>query len=275
MTDSTAQTQTTDPTDIAPGAVAVAGATPAPSTALAKFEESEEGDGTLSAFSSRSAFATAQRMATALAGSTIVPDIYRGNVPNCLIALELSSRTGASVMMVMQNLYIVSGKPGWSGVFLISSVNTSGRFSPLRYEVRGEPMKPGWGTRALARDLKSGELLDGEWITTEMVVGEGWSKKSGSKWLTMPGQMGRYRAASFWTRAFAPEISLGMRTLDELEDITDVIPHVATRSEAANALNRALGTVTATSPAIAYCEECGEPLPNHGQLCPTLNPQGK
>jgi hypothetical protein len=51
-----------------------------------------------------------------------------------------------------------------------------------------------------------------------MVDAEGWSKKTGSKWLTMPEQMFMYRAAAFWSRVFAPEISLGMHTSDEVED---------------------------------------------------------
>jgi hypothetical protein len=56
-----------------------------------------------------------------------------------------------------------------------------------------------------------------------MVDGEGWSKKSGSKWLTMPEQMFRYRAASYWAKVYAPEISMGFPTRDEMADgVTDV-----------------------------------------------------
>jgi hypothetical protein len=34
----------------------------------------------------------------------------------------------------------------------------------------------------------------------------------------MPEQMLQYRAASFWTRAYAPELSFGMHTEDEVRD---------------------------------------------------------
>lgn len=51
-----------------------------------------------------------------------------------------------------------------------------------------------------------------------MVDGEGWSKKAGSKWLTMPEQMFRYRAASFWARTYAPEISMGFPTQEDIMD---------------------------------------------------------
>jgi Lar family restriction alleviation protein len=51
--------------------------------------------------------------AKALANSTLVPQQYQNNLPNCLIALEMAQRIGASPLMVMQNLYIVHGRPGW------------------------------------------------------------------------------------------------------------------------------------------------------------------
>ncbi len=51
-----------------------------------------------------------------------------------------------------------------------------------------------------------------------MAKREGWATKSGSKWLTMPEQMLCYRAAAFWTRVYAPELSLGMSTADEVID---------------------------------------------------------
>jgi hypothetical protein len=53
----------------------------------------------------------------------------------------------------------------------------------------------------------------------EMADKEGWTKKPGSKWLSMPNQMLRYRAAAFWQRAYCPEISMGLMTAEEAEDI--------------------------------------------------------
>jgi len=50
---------------------------------------------------------------------------------------------------------------------------------------------------------------------------EGWYAKSGSKWQTMPDQMMMYRAASFFIRIYAPEISMGMQTREEIIDTYD------------------------------------------------------
>lgn len=167
-------------------------------------------------------FETQQRMAQAYVASTIVPETYRGNIGNCVIAIDMAQRMGANPLMVMQNLYIVHGVPAWSSKFLISCINTSGRFTPLRYQFTGKPGTKGYGCRAYAyerADREHKEPLAGIWVTIDMAEKEGWTKKSGSKWLTMPDQMLIYRAAAFWARAYAPEISMGFLTKEEAEDV--------------------------------------------------------
>jgi len=51
-----------------------------------------------------------------------------------------------------------------------------------------------------------------------MARAEGWSTKSGSKWKTMPELMLMYRAAAFLIRTYAPELSMGLPSEDELFD---------------------------------------------------------
>lgn len=210
--------------------------TPVESLATGMVVREEDSTGSIAAFASQSNFVSAQRMAMALASSSVVPREYQRSVANCLVAMELASRTGASVLMVMQNLFIINGRPSWSAAFLIASVNSCGRFTPLRFESEGETATVGWRCRAVAKDKETGDVLEGEWITWSMAHGEGWVTRKDSKWKTMPGQMIRYRAASFWVRVFAPEISIGMRTSDEVEDIGDTrLPSVGAAD-----LNRAL-----------------------------------
>jgi len=169
-----------------------------------------------------SAFAVAVRKARALTSSTLVPADYRGedNLGNAMIALEVAERTGASPLMVMQSLYVVHGRPSWSASFLIATVNACGRFSPLRFETVGEdPHDKAYRVRAHAKDKETGEVCEGPWITWKMVDGEGWASKSGSKWKTIPALMFMYRAAAFWTRVYAPELSLGIQTAEEVVDV--------------------------------------------------------
>lgn len=173
------------------------------------------------------AFALAQRQAKALASSDLVPTQYRGdkNLGNVLIAMEMAQRLHIPTLAVMQHMHVIQGRPSWSASFLIATINASGKFSPLRYEFAGETGTSTWACRAVARDVQSGEVLEGTWITWIMAQKEGWLSKSGSKWLTMPEQMMRYRAAAFWQRAFCPEIGMGFLSTEEVIDI--VPPAVA------------------------------------------------
>lgn len=213
-------------------------------------------------------FATIQRVSKMFAHSELVPEIYRVNVPqnataeqiaaaemkamsNCIIALELSSRIGASPLMVMQNLVPIYGRPSWSAKFLIATVNTCGRFEPLQFRFT-EKGKLGmvdyvdyvYNPQTRRKDAvnkqfdgknmmdiecvayttaKGGtSVLESSPVSIRLAIQEGWFTKSGSKWQTMPRQMLMYRAASWWSSAYAPEISMGMRTVEEEQDIIDI-----------------------------------------------------
>lgn len=170
-------------------------------------------------FNSAQGWELAQRIGKAFSQADLVPQQYRGNLANCIVALEMANRMGASPLMVMQNLYIVHGNPGWSSKFLIACFNQSGKFSALRYEFdRDKTSGKATGCRAWAIEKHTNERLVGATVSVEMAREEGWSTKTGSKWKTMPEQMLMYRAAAFFVRTYAPEISMGLSTVEELAD---------------------------------------------------------
>ena len=164
-------------------------------------------------------FELMQRQAKMLSSSTLVPKDFLGNVANCAIAINVAKRTRLDPLMVCQNLAIIHGRPSWSATALIGMINSCGRYSPLRFVFDNEDEPT--SCYAVATDKESGQDLKGEKITLEMAKKEGWSTKNGSKWLTMPGQMLRYRAASFWSRAYASDLSLGFYTQDEVKDFAE------------------------------------------------------
>jgi len=168
-------------------------------------------------FGTRSGFELAQRAGQLLAASNLVPKDFQNNVSNCVIALELAARIGASPLMVMQNLYLVHGKPSWSSQFIIAAVNGTGRFSPLRFTMTGEGDKK--SCIAWATENATGERLESPAVSIEMARKEGWYSKQGSKWQTMPDLMLRYKAATLFGRLYAPEILMGMKTYEEVIDI--------------------------------------------------------
>ena len=171
------------------------------------------------AFSSIVAFENAQRMEIALSKSDLVPDKYQGKVSNCLIALEMSQRLGMNPLMVMQNLYVVNGKPAWSSQFVIACINGCGKFSPLRYEFSGTPDKDDRACIAWAYDKSTNDRLESPSVSIAMAKAEGWFQKNGSKWKTMPELMLRYRSATFFGRTYSPELTMGMQTKEEIIDV--------------------------------------------------------
>lgn len=173
------------------------------------------------------AFELAQRQAKMLASSSLVPKDFQGNVANCGIAINVAKRTRLDPLMVCQNLAIIHGRPSWSATALIGMVNSCGRYTPLRFVFDNDDAPT--SCYAVATDKASGQELKGEKITLEMAKKEGWSTKNGSKWLTMPGQMLRYRAASFWSRAYASDLSLGFYTQDEVRDFAEPPRNVTPR----------------------------------------------
>ncbi len=238
-------------------------------------------------FGSLQSFELMQRGANLLASSTLVPAQYRkviekldkyGNVkesrenPNALanavVALNMAQRMGADPLMVMQNLYIVEGRPSWSSQWIIAAINGCGRFSPLRFEIKVlgakviEYKSTYWesGERrskvekvdindkeCIAWAVESGTtipqfsledlkqfggvygcckeygipLIESPAVSIEMAVLEGWYTKNGSKWQTMDEVMLRYRTASFFGKLYAPELLMGLQTVEEAQDIIE------------------------------------------------------
>ena len=175
-----------------------------------------------SVFSGIKAFEEAQRIAKALASSTLIPPQFQGQqgFANCLVALEIANRMRISPFLAMQHLHVIHGRPSWSSSFIIAMVNGCGRFSPLRFEITGEG--DSLACYARATDLASEQELKGPTITMAMAKKEGWSTKAGSKWTTMPDLMIRYRAAAFWGRLYASDLLLGLQTQEEAIDIQPV-----------------------------------------------------
>lgn len=170
-------------------------------------------------WSDPNAFQTAQRMANALSASTIVPKDYQGErgLGNCMIALEMANRLKTSPLMVMQNLYIVNGRPAWSSQYIIAMINNSKKYkTEIQFEIEGTGEK--MSCTAFVEDY-SNRIVKGPTITMEMAKAEGWVTKNGSKWKTMPEVMIRYRAASFFGRLNCPDMIMGLYSVEEATEI--------------------------------------------------------
>lgn len=240
-------------------------------------------DQTVDMFSERG-FQLAQRIGKAFATSDAVPAQFRlqvfkkdrnggqwienpAAIGNCLVAIETARAVGMSITAVMQQANVIEGRLTWSGKFIIAAINASGRFTPLRFQIRNlgkikakYKEKQGWNNEKKGFDFKDIEVevenleciawayivergrttterIESAPVSMKMAVEEGWYGKAGSKWQTeMRHLMLQYRAGSFFGNIHAPDIVMGMgRTTEEAFDTTviDVAPD---------------GTVTGVSP---------------------------
>ncbi len=164
-------------------------------------------------------FNHAQRVAKMLITSSLAPEQFKGeaNLGNAVIAVDVAFRLKLSPLLLMQQLNVIHGKPGFSAQFVIATINSSGKFSRLQFEIEGQGDQR--GCVVVARELCSGEILRGTRVDVAMAKKQGWWEKNGSKWPVMTDQMLAYRAAAFWGRAYAPELLMGLQTVEELEDM--------------------------------------------------------
>lgn len=170
-------------------------------------------------------------MARRFANSQLVPQHLRGKPDDCFVALMLAREMGESPIMVMQSIYFISGKAGWSASYMIARANRSRVF---RRNI-------GWRVEGTGADLvvtAHTVTADGEEVAVSvsmaMAKAEGWT--SNKKYQTMPELMLRYRSATMLVRLYAPEVLLGYHTSDELEDVRAAslpVPPRATRAAGA------------------------------------------
>lgn len=155
--------------------------------------------------------------AVILAKSSLLPERYRSKAEDVMILMDLCSRMGVSLFALANGTYPVHGQIGLNGQFCIALINGSGKFTPLDFVFVNQMGDKNWGCYAIATRRGSGIVCKSATITMQMATDEGWLRNP--KWKTMPEQMLKYRAASFFMRTYCPELTLGMYTTEELEDV--------------------------------------------------------
>lgn len=172
---------------------------------------------TMNVWSDRAAFDQTARAAAMLAKTQMIPAAYQGKPEDCFVAIEIAARLGMSPLTVMQNLYLVKGKPSWSGSACMSMIQGCGKFADVRLNYIGAEGTDSRGCYVSAVRVSDGEVVNGTKVTIAMAKAEGWT--TNSKWKNMPEQMLGYRAAAFFARLYCPDIMMGFQTYEEVQDV--------------------------------------------------------
>lgn len=172
-------------------------------------------------FSTPASFEHSQRVAKVFAASELVPQHLRKNgVTDVLLAYAIAKRMGEDPVIVMQNIFFVSGRAGWKTEYMIGRANKSGVFKG-RINWRSQGQGDTLAVTAFAKLADTGEEITAT-ATMGMAKAEGWTRNP--KYGTMPEHMLRWRSATMLIRLFAPEVMLGVSTREELEDIQTLAP---------------------------------------------------
>ena len=156
------------------------------------------------------------RAANMLSQTSIIPATYQGKPQDCFVALEMATRMGVSPLVVMQNMYVVKGKPAWAGQACTMFINSCGKFTQVKHVYTGEKGTDSRGCYVTATRISDGIQVNGVEVTIAMAKAEGWT--ANTKWRNMPELMLAYRASAFFARVHCPEALMGVQLVDEIYD---------------------------------------------------------
>lgn len=144
-------------------------------------------------------------LARAYADSKMVPDQFKKSVGDCYIAINLANRYGMDPWTLMQEMYIISGKPMMSGKLATAILNHS----------LADPLRPEYSGAGDDREIKLTGRPEGEEkpLSVELKVKD--AKTANEQWKKNPDQMLMYAGARMWGRRYTPDILLGIVFDDE------------------------------------------------------------
>lgn len=175
-------------------------------------------DSNLSFLLDTARFEHMQRIALAMARSSLTPAHLRGSsidegVANCTRVCNQAFRWGFDPFAIMDSTYVVGGKLGYEGKLVAGVVNTrAGLIGRLTYTFTGAGDQ---------RTVTVSGQFPGEREPRTVTVTLANAKTSNKIWITDPDQKLCYNGAIKWARRHCPEVILGVVTDDDLERITE------------------------------------------------------
>lgn len=168
-----------------------------------------------SIYQNSEAFDYAKRVAGMFKVSQLVPEAYRNNPADIMIAIDQANRLNISPLFLMQRMSIVKGKPVIEGQLVIALINERGPFKePLKFKYSGEGDARQCVCSGVRRE--NDELCESK-VTVTMAKTAGWYETN-KNWKALTDQMLAYRSAMFLSRVYCPEVCFGMQLRDEVID---------------------------------------------------------
>jgi hypothetical protein len=144
-------------------------------------------------------------LAKSFAEAKLVPDHFKKSVGDCYIAINLANRYGMDAWSLMQEMYIISGKPMMSGKLATAILNHS----------LADPLRPVYSGEGDERTITLTGRPEGEATPLVVTLKVKDAKTANEQWKKNPDQMLMYAASRMWGRRYTPDIILGILFDDE------------------------------------------------------------
>ena len=187
------------------------------------------------------AMGAAHKLATVLANTQMVPQIYRGKPDDAAAAILYGAEVGLKPQQALQQVFVVHGQPAIYARTMVALLKAKGyRFETI------ESTDEAVTVRATS---PRGEVEEATW-TIERAKKAGYT--SNKKYSTDPQAMLYSKAASEVSRKIAPDVLLGIRYSAEDLELEQPVRATATRTDrrggARAALSAAAQQVAAPEP---------------------------
>lgn len=200
------------------------------------------------------------RAAQILAQTRIVPEHFQGKVADVFVVLAMARRRNEDPLELLQNIYLVHGRPAWMTEFLIARCRAVGldlrwvverRTGTLKVPPASRGRNPHKG--GVIPDLSVTCFVKGDddpdrraTISSGDALSAGWTDNE--QYLFNVERMLRWRTASWWVAQYASHIKHGLLVKEELEtadavEFVDVTPPESTPKRGSAALKEKLGGV--------------------------------
>jgi hypothetical protein len=133
------------------------------------------------------------------------------------VAVQMGMELGISPMMALQNIGVINGRPGVFGDLPLALIRNSGLLEEYREEEIGKPSEDTWGFKCTARRI--GCTPKSETFTVADAKRAGLWGKAGP-WTQWPKRMLKFRARGFLLRDEFGDVLKGVKTVDELEEMS-------------------------------------------------------
>ena len=182
-------------------------------------------------------------IAQAFAGAKMVPQQFKQSVGDCYIAVTMAHRYGMDPFLLMQEMYIINGRPMLSGKLTAAIVNHN----------LAEPLTPVYSGEGDNRKITiTGRVEGREPQTIELTVKQ--AKTSNEQWTKNPDQMLFYAGSRQWARRYTPASILGIVFDDEVDttpagprpiaELPPIQSHPQLRDAIEEVIDRQTGEVT-------------------------------